>query len=161
MKFLIQLNFDWIPRLTKVNTVDFCTPTYIDAAIELWFKPHDFRFTLIRSNVYIPFRSAHIYWITFWWALEFNQFVSFWFITAEDWPTIIDQNKIETTTATTSKGNWRTHPNGAMGLNISRQTDLSENTYLKQFVGKNHIPATDNEFWHAFLQYQIALPMNR
>lgn len=48
-----------------------------------------------------------------------------------------------------------------MGISISRQTDLSENTYLNQFVGKNHIPATDNEFWNSFLQYQIALPTNR
>ncbi|XP_055316228.1 dymeclin isoform X2 [Sitodiplosis mosellana] len=47
-----------------------------------------------------------------------------------------------------------------MGINISRQTDLSENTYLNQFVGKNHIPATNNEFWNSFLQYQIALPTN-
>lgn len=48
-----------------------------------------------------------------------------------------------------------------MGINISRQTDLSENTYLNKFVGKNHIPATDDEFWNSFLQYQIALPTNR
>lgn len=48
-----------------------------------------------------------------------------------------------------------------MGINISRQTDLSENTYLNRFVGKAHIPATDDEFWNSFLQYQIALPTNR
>lgn len=48
-----------------------------------------------------------------------------------------------------------------MGINISRQTDLSENTYLNQFVGKNHIPASNDEFWNSFLQYQIALPTNR
>lgn len=48
-----------------------------------------------------------------------------------------------------------------MGINISRQTDLSENTYLNEFVGKNHIPITNNEFWNSFLQYQIVLPTNR
>ncbi|XP_031616769.1 dymeclin isoform X2 [Contarinia nasturtii] len=47
-----------------------------------------------------------------------------------------------------------------MGLNISRQTDLSDNTYLKQFVGKNHIEATNDDFWNSFLQYQITLPAN-
>lgn len=48
-----------------------------------------------------------------------------------------------------------------MGINISRQTDLSENIYLNQFVGKNHIPITNDEFWNSFLQYQVALPTNR
>lgn len=48
-----------------------------------------------------------------------------------------------------------------MGINISRQTDLGDNEYLKRFVGKAHIPATDTEFWTGFLQYHIALPSNR
>lgn len=48
-----------------------------------------------------------------------------------------------------------------MGINISRQTDLADNEYLKRFVGKSHIPATDAEFWTGFLQYHIALPSNR
>lgn len=48
-----------------------------------------------------------------------------------------------------------------MGINISRQMELTDNEYLNKFVGKNHIPSTDHEYWHAFLQYQIALPVNR
>ena len=48
-----------------------------------------------------------------------------------------------------------------MGINVSRQTELSENEYLQKFVGKDHIPPTDEEFWNGFLQYHIALPNNR
>ena len=48
-----------------------------------------------------------------------------------------------------------------MGINVSRQVELSENEYLKKFVGKDHIPPTDNEFWDTFLQYHIAPPTNR
>ncbi|XP_063698299.1 dymeclin [Culicoides brevitarsis] len=45
-----------------------------------------------------------------------------------------------------------------MGINVSRQAELAENAYLKKFVGKNHIPVTDDEFWNTFLQYHINLP---
>lgn len=45
-----------------------------------------------------------------------------------------------------------------MGINVSRQAELAENPYLKKFVGKNHIPTYDDEFWNAFLQYNINLP---
>lgn len=45
-----------------------------------------------------------------------------------------------------------------MGINVSRQAELSENVYLKKFVGKNHIPVSDDEFWNVFLQYHINLP---
>lgn len=48
-----------------------------------------------------------------------------------------------------------------MGVNISRTTDLSDNKYLNRFVGKDHIPATELEFWNEFLQYHIVLPSNR
>lgn len=48
-----------------------------------------------------------------------------------------------------------------MGVSISRNTDLSDNEYLTRFVGKEHIPATETEFWNAFLQYHIVLPTNR
>lgn len=45
-----------------------------------------------------------------------------------------------------------------MGINVSRQAELAENEYLKKFVGKNHIPVNDDEFWNVFLQYHINLP---
>lgn len=45
-----------------------------------------------------------------------------------------------------------------MGINVSRHVDFSENEYLKKFVGKDHIPVSDDEFWNAFLQYHINLP---
>lgn len=48
-----------------------------------------------------------------------------------------------------------------MGINISRHTDPSDNDFLQKFVGKDHIPSTDDEFWNGFLQYQISLPTNR
>ncbi|XP_053673261.1 dymeclin [Anopheles nili] len=47
-----------------------------------------------------------------------------------------------------------------MGMNVSRQVDLTENEYLQRFVGKTHIPAYDDEFWNNFLQYHISLPTN-
>lgn len=48
-----------------------------------------------------------------------------------------------------------------MGVNVSRNLELSENEYLKRFVGKEHIPVTDHKFWDGFLQYHIILPTNR
>uniref|UniRef100_A0A336M4W0 Dymeclin n=1 Tax=Culicoides sonorensis TaxID=179676 RepID=A0A336M4W0_CULSO len=45
-----------------------------------------------------------------------------------------------------------------MGINVSRQVELAENEYLKKFVGKDHIPVSDDEFWNVFLQYHINLP---
>lgn len=48
-----------------------------------------------------------------------------------------------------------------MGINVSRQTDLTQNVHLQKFVGKDHIPCTDDEFWNDFLQYHIELPTNR
>lgn len=51
--------------------------------------------------------------------------------------------------------------NRTMGINISRQTDLSDNEFLDKFVGKDHIPVEYDEFWDGFLQYQITLPTNR
>lgn len=45
-----------------------------------------------------------------------------------------------------------------MGINVSRQAELADNEYLKKFVGKNHIPVSDDEFWNVFLQYHINLP---
>ncbi|KXJ73999.1 hypothetical protein RP20_CCG014259 [Aedes albopictus] len=47
-----------------------------------------------------------------------------------------------------------------MGMNVSRHDDLGENEYLKRFVGKEHIPAYNDEFWNSFLQYHINLPTN-
>lgn len=47
-----------------------------------------------------------------------------------------------------------------MGMNVSRQVELTENEYLKRFVGKEHIPAYTDEFWNNFLQYHINLPTN-
>uniref|UniRef100_A0A182QNA3 Dymeclin n=1 Tax=Anopheles farauti TaxID=69004 RepID=A0A182QNA3_9DIPT len=47
-----------------------------------------------------------------------------------------------------------------MGMNVSRQVDLTENEYLQRFVGKRHIPAYDDEFWDHFLHYHINLPSN-
>lgn len=47
-----------------------------------------------------------------------------------------------------------------MGMNVSRQVDLAENEYLKRFVGKDHVPAYNDEFWNGFLQYHISLPTN-
>lgn len=48
-----------------------------------------------------------------------------------------------------------------MGINVSRQTDLSANELLQRFVGKQHIPHDDEEYWMEFLQYHIALPADR
>lgn len=48
-----------------------------------------------------------------------------------------------------------------MGLNVSRQTEISENEYLLRFVGKEHIPIEDEEFWTNLLQFHIASPSTR
>lgn len=48
-----------------------------------------------------------------------------------------------------------------MGIHVSRQTDLTENEFLRKFVGTDHIPESDTEFWNQFLQYHIVLPSNR
>lgn len=48
-----------------------------------------------------------------------------------------------------------------MGINVSRNDDLTENEYLQKFVGKDHIPITDTEFWNSLLQYHISVPANR
>lgn len=45
-----------------------------------------------------------------------------------------------------------------MGLNVSRQVELADNGYLKLFVGKDHVPVTNDEFWNTFLQFHINLP---
>jgi len=45
-----------------------------------------------------------------------------------------------------------------MGLNVSRHIELNENEHLKRFVGKEHIPVSNDEFWNVFLQFHIALP---
>lgn len=47
-----------------------------------------------------------------------------------------------------------------MGINVSRNDDLTENEYLQKFVGKDHIPITDTEFWNSLLQYHISVPAN-
>ncbi|XP_055614532.1 dymeclin isoform X2 [Uranotaenia lowii] len=47
-----------------------------------------------------------------------------------------------------------------MGMNISRNVDLAENEFLQRFVGKEHVPAYNDEFWNSFLQYHIHLPTN-
>lgn len=47
-----------------------------------------------------------------------------------------------------------------MGISISRQTELTQNEYLKRFVDKAHIPVNDVEFWNNLLQYHIQLPSN-
>uniref|UniRef100_A0A2M4BFM6 Dymeclin n=1 Tax=Anopheles marajoara TaxID=58244 RepID=A0A2M4BFM6_9DIPT len=47
-----------------------------------------------------------------------------------------------------------------MGMNVSRQVDLTENEFLQRFVGKSHVPAYDDDFWNNFLQYHISLPTN-
>lgn len=45
-----------------------------------------------------------------------------------------------------------------MGINVSRNVDLTENEFLKKFVGKDHIPLDDSKFWESFLQYTIVVP---
>lgn len=45
-----------------------------------------------------------------------------------------------------------------MGINVSSATEISENEYLKKFVGKEHIPIGDEEFWVNLLQFHIAPP---
>jgi dymeclin len=48
-----------------------------------------------------------------------------------------------------------------MQISRTSDVDLSENHYLKKFVGKEHIPATNDEYWNDFLQYHINIPTNR
>lgn len=48
-----------------------------------------------------------------------------------------------------------------MGVSVSRQTDLAANDLLQRFVGKEHIPVEDEEYWTMFLQYHIGLPNDR
>lgn len=48
-----------------------------------------------------------------------------------------------------------------MGVSVSRQTDLAANELLQRFVGKEHIPVDEEEYWTEFLQYQIVLPNDR
>lgn len=47
-----------------------------------------------------------------------------------------------------------------MGVHVSRQVDLSSNEYLLRFVGRSHIPATEEQFWTTLLNYSITLPEN-
>lgn len=47
-----------------------------------------------------------------------------------------------------------------MGLNVSRQQELAENEYLQRFVGKDHIPVSNDEFWNVLLQFHLTLPTN-
>lgn len=48
-----------------------------------------------------------------------------------------------------------------MGVNVSRQTDLSENELLQKFCSKEQIPIQNTEFWTKLLQYHIVPPVNR
>lgn len=48
-----------------------------------------------------------------------------------------------------------------MGISVSRNENLADNEYLKSFVGKNHIPSTNNDFWEFLLKYHINIPENR
>lgn len=45
-----------------------------------------------------------------------------------------------------------------MGVNVSRQADLSANELLLRFVGRSHIATDDADFWHQLLNYNITLP---
>ncbi|KAL5286763.1 DYM family protein [Megaselia abdita] len=47
-----------------------------------------------------------------------------------------------------------------MGINVSRNENLADNEYLKSFVGKNHIPSNNTEFWYSLLKFQIHIPEN-
>lgn len=49
---------------------------------------------------------------------------------------------------------------GRMGVHVSRQVDLSNNEYLRRFVGKKHLPITEEQFWSTLLNYNLALPQN-
>lgn len=48
-----------------------------------------------------------------------------------------------------------------MGINVSKNEELTTNEYLSKFVGKNHVPLSDEKFWDSFLQYHISVPTNR
>ncbi|XP_067630358.1 dymeclin [Eurosta solidaginis] len=45
-----------------------------------------------------------------------------------------------------------------MGINVSRQANLSENDLLQRFVGRGHIPQDDTSYWDAILNYHITVP---
>lgn len=45
-----------------------------------------------------------------------------------------------------------------INVNVSRPLDLNENELLKQFCGKQHISADNNEFWDSFLKFTIKTP---
>lgn len=47
-----------------------------------------------------------------------------------------------------------------MGVHVSRQVDLNSNEYLRRFVGRNHLPVNDEQFWLTLLNYNISLPEN-
>ncbi|CAD7077500.1 unnamed protein product [Hermetia illucens] len=47
-----------------------------------------------------------------------------------------------------------------MGINVSKNEELTTNEYLSKFVGKNHVPLSDEKFWDSFLQYHISVPTN-
>lgn len=45
-----------------------------------------------------------------------------------------------------------------INVNVSRPVDLNENELLKQFCGKQHISADNNEFWDSFFKFTIKTP---
>ncbi|XP_054738525.1 dymeclin [Anastrepha obliqua] len=45
-----------------------------------------------------------------------------------------------------------------MGINVSRQANLSENELLRRFVGRAHIPHEDTSYWNGLLNYHITMP---
>lgn len=45
-----------------------------------------------------------------------------------------------------------------INVNVSKPVDLNENELLKQFCGKQHISADNNEFWESFLKFTIKTP---
>lgn len=45
-----------------------------------------------------------------------------------------------------------------INVNVSKPVDLNENELLKQFCGKQHISADNNDFWENFLKFTIKTP---
>ena len=45
-----------------------------------------------------------------------------------------------------------------INVNVSKPVDLNENELLRQFCGKQHISADNNEFWENFLKFTIKTP---
>lgn len=45
-----------------------------------------------------------------------------------------------------------------INVNVSKPVDLNSNEYLKQFAGKKHISADNNDFWDEFLKFSIETP---